>query len=180
MLNTEKKIRTESEVKAHIFDLQIDKVELPDGKEAYRDVIRHPGASCVVPLTDDGQVICVRQFRYPFLSETLEIPAGKLDKTDGETPLSCAERELKEETGAVAGRIEFLGEYWSSPAILDERIFMFLARDLTFGSMSPDEDEFIDSVKIPLKDLVEMIMEGKIPDGKTQTAVLKTLYKLGI
>ena len=76
--------------------------------------------------------------------------------------------------------MEFLGEYWSSPAILDERIFMFLARDLTFGSMSPDEDEFIDSVKIPLKDLVEMIMEGKIPDGKTQTAVLKTLYKLGI
>ena len=180
MPNIEKKIKTESEVKAHIFDLQIDKVALPNGKEAYRDVIRHPGASCVVPLTDENEVICVRQFRYPFLAETLEIPAGKLDRSDGETPLSCAERELKEETGALSERIEFIGEYWSSPAILDERIYMYLARDLRFGSMSPDEDEFIDTVRIPLKDLIDMIVKGEIQDGKTQAAILKTAFLLNL
>ena len=179
MPNTETKISGEYSYKAHIFDLEIDRVKLPDGKEAFRDVIRHPGACCVVPLTDDNEVICVKQFRYPFLTETLEIPAGKLDKRDGETPLSCAERELKEETGALAGRIEFIGEYWSSPAILDERIYMYLARDLSFGEMSPDEDEFIDVVKLPLKKLVDMVMNGEITDGKTQTALLKTALILG-
>ena len=178
MDKTETKISTEKTVKAHIFDLEIDTVRLPDGKTAPRDVIRHPGACCVVPLTDEGEIVCVRQFRYPFLTETLEIPAGKLDRTDGETPLSCAERELKEETGAKAGEMIFLGEYWSSPAILDERIYMYLARGLEFGEMSPDEDEFIDTVRYPLDTLLSMILDGKVPDGKTQAAVMKAALLL--
>ena len=180
MANTETRISTDKIVKAHIFDLEIDTVQLPDGKTAPRDVIRHPGASCVVPLTIDNEVICVKQFRYPFLSETIEIPAGKLDKTDGETPLSCAVRELKEETGASAAEISFHGEYWSSPAILDERIYMYLARNLSFGDQSLDDDEFIDVERIPIDKLVSMIINGDITDGKTQAAVLKTYILLGL
>lgn len=149
-------------------------VELPDGRQAYREILRHPGAVCVLPLTDSGEVICVRQFRFPFDRVLTELPAGKLNSPD-EDPLEAARRELREETGAIAGKIVPLGDLYPSVAIFDECIHLFLATDLTFGDTDPDEDEFLDVVRIPLDELAGQILRGEIPDAKTQTAVLKVI-----
>lgn len=148
-----------------------DTVRLPNGKEAVREVMRHPGAAAVVPLTDEGNVICVRQYRYPFSEVMLEIPAGKLDP--GEEPIACAQRELLEETGYQARELTPLGVYDPSVAVLDEKIHLFLARGLTFRAPNPDADEFLHVVELPLNALVDEILRGEVPDGKTQTAVLK-------
>lgn len=165
-----------------IFDGKVlhvykDNVTLPNGAPAFREYVKHIGAVCVVALTDEREVICVRQYRYPIASVLLEIPAGKLDFKE-EDPKEAALRELREETGAVCKDMTYLGVYLSSSAILDEKIHMFLAEDLTFGETDPDEDEFIETVKIPIDKLVEMIMRGDIPDGKTQAAVMRTAYLL--
>lgn len=149
-------------------------VELPDGREACREIVRHPGAVCVLPLTDEGEVICVRQFRYPFGKVLTEIPAGKLDSRD-EDPLEAAKRELREETGAIAGRMIFIGDLYPSVAIFDECIHMYLATDLTFGETDPDDDEFLDVLRIPIDELAEAVLRGEITDAKTQTAVLKAV-----
>lgn len=165
-----------------IFDGKIlhvykDDITLPDGKPAMREYVRHIGAVCVIPLTENNEVICVRQYRYPTASVMLEIPAGKLDSRD-EDPLEAALRELREETGARSARVTPLGVFYTSPAILDEKIHMFLAEELTFGETSPDEGEFVKVVKLPINELAEMIMRGEVPDGKTQAAVMKAVYLL--
>lgn len=157
-----------------VVELHKYTVELPDGKQAYREIVRHPGAVCVLPLTDEGEVICVRQFRYPFGRVLTELPAGKLDSRD-EEPVEAARRELREETGAVAGRIISLGDLYPSVAIFDECIHMYLATDLSFGETDPDEDEFLDVVRVPIDELAEQVLRGEITDAKTQTAVLKVL-----
>ena len=149
-----------------------DVICLPNGKEALREYNRHVGAVCIIPITDNGDVICVRQYRYAVGRDILEIPAGKLD-FPGEDPLHAALRELREETGATCEKITYLGEYLGSPAILDECIHMYMAEGLSFGEDDPDEDEFIESVRLPLSELVEMVMRGDIPDGKTQIAALR-------
>ncbi len=149
-----------------------DDVSLPDGRPAFRELIRHTGAVCVIPVTAEGEVICVRQYRYAVDRLMLEIPAGKLDSGD-EDPREAVLRELREETGARCGSLTYLGLYLGSPAILDEKIYMYLAEDLTFGETDPDEDEFIDTVRIPLSELADMVVRGEIADGKTQAAVLR-------
>lgn len=161
-----------------ILHVYKDDIVLPNGAPAFREYVRHIGAVCVLPLTAEGEVICVRQYRYPTASVMLEIPAGKLD-FKGEDPESAVRRELREETGAIAGRLTDLGFFYSSPAILDEKIHMYLAEELTFGETDPDEDEFIETVRIPLARFVEMVMNNEIPDCKTQAAVMKTAYLLG-
>lgn len=155
-----------------IVHLYRDTVTLPNGKPALREVIRHVGAVCVVPLTDEDEVICVRQFRYPHEKVLLEIPAGKLDSKDEDRP-SAALRELQEETGARCEKLTSLGRLLSTPAFVDEVIDMYLAEGLTFGDTSPDEDEFLNVVRIPLETMVDMILRGDITDAKTQAAVLK-------
>lgn len=155
-----------------VLHLYRDEVYIPNGQVSFREYCRHMGAVCVVPVTDEGEIICVRQYRYAVGRTVLEIPAGKLDSKD-EIPLEAAIRELREETGAVAKKITYMGEYFSSPAILDERIYMYLAEELEFGDTDPDEDEFIETVKIPVDELVGMIMRGEIIDGKTQAAVMR-------
>lgn len=152
-----------------------DDIALPDGKPAFREYIRHIGAVCVIPLTAENEVICVRQYRYAVGEVLLEIPAGKLD-FKGEEPAEAARRELREETGAVCGKLTYLGKYLGSPAILDECIHMYLAEELTFGETDFDEDEFLDIVRIPLSELTEAALAGKIPDGKTQAAVLRAAW----
>lgn len=155
-----------------VFRVEVSEVRLPNGAKARRDVVRHPGAVCVLPITKDGDVLLVRQWRAGYRGVTLEIPAGKLDP--GETDMcEAAERELREETGAVAGRMISLGDYYGSPAILEERIAMYLAEDLTFGETDFDEDEFLAPVRMTLDDLVHEVLEGHIPDGKTQVAALR-------
>ena len=155
-----------------VLHLYRDDISLPDGKSAFREYCRHIGAVCVIPITDEGEVICVRQYRYPYGEVLLEIPAGKLD-FKGEIPDDAVRRELREETGATSGKLTYLGKFYSSPAILDECIHMYMAEELTFGDTDPDEDEFIESVRIPLPELVEMVMRGEVPDGKTQIAALR-------
>ena len=159
-----------------IVHLYKDDVTLPNGKTAVREVIRHQGAVCVVAIDNEENIYLVKQFRYPFNDIITEIPAGKLDA--GETPLEGAERELREETGIVANNYLYLGELYTSPAFLDEVIHMYLATDLTFVEQDPDEDEFVEVEKIKLNDFVKEIMNGKIPDSKTQTAVLKAYLSL--
>ncbi len=174
---TEKRVSSTevfSGVLLHVFS---DDIQLPNGSFSKREYIRHKGAACVVPLTDEGEVIMVRQFRYPFGRVLLEVPAGKLDSVS-EDPIDAAMRELKEETGASAREIVPLGAFYPTCAYSDEIIYMYLAKGLDFGEMSPDDDEFIAPEKIPLEDLVRDVMAGKIADGKTQAALLKAYLYL--
>ena len=157
----------------HVFK---DTVKLPNGHSATREVIRHVGAVGVVPLTDDGKVIVERQFRYPLNRVITEIPAGKLDSPT-EDRLSAAKRELEEETGYTAKDWLDLGDYYPAAAYCDERITLYLARGLEAGIRHLDEDEFLNFEAVPLTELVEDVMAGRITDGKTQTAVLK-VWKL--
>ena len=174
----ETKVSREDIFEGHIVHLVKDNVTLPNGAAATREVCLHNGAVCVVPITDDGDIIMERQFRYPFDEVIWEIPAGKLDK--GETDeLSAAARELREETGYTAENYTFIGYIYPSPAILSEKIAMYVATGLHKGEQNLDEDEFLDVVKVPFDEVVKMIMENKIPDGKTQTAVLKAKILLG-
>ncbi len=155
-----------------VLHVYVDDINLPNGGVGFREYIKHIGAVAVLPLTDDGNVICVRQYRYAVAEVTTEIPAGKLDAPD-EDPREAALRELREETGARCKELTYLGTYLASPAILDEKINLYLARGLDFGETDPDEDEFIDVVQIPLSEMVERVMKGEILDGKTQLAILK-------
>ena len=162
----------------YIVHLVKDTVELPNGAKATREVALHHGAVCVVPVTDEGEIIMERQFRYPFDEVIWEIPAGKLDKDEFDH-LEAAKRELREETGYTAETYTFIGELYPSPAILSENIHMYIATGLRKGEQELDEDEFLDVVKVPFNKVVEMILNGEIPDAKTQTAVLKAKLVLG-
>lgn len=169
-------VSSEEIYKGKIVHLFRDTVRLPDGKTAVREVMRHPGAVAVVPVDEAGNVSLVRQYRYPFSEALLEIPAGKLDA--GEEPENCARRELEEETGLAAEQWMPLGLYYPSVAVLDEKIHLFLARGLTQKNSHPDEDEFLRVEKLPLETLVQSILDGSVPDGKTQAAVLKAWHRM--
>ena len=167
----EKKLSSRQIFDGVVVKLYVDDVELPNGKKSVREVVRHPGAVCVVPVTDEGEVIMVRQFRYAFNQVLLEVPAGKLEPN--EDPLDAARRELEEESGVVADRVDFMGELYTTVAFTDEKIYTYIATGLTFKDSHPDEDEFVEVVKIPLSTLVKMVMDGEIKDSKTQVAILK-------
>ena len=158
--------------KGRIINLRCDDITLPDGKEAKREVVEHPGGVCVLPLTDNDEIIFVRQYRYPYSEILLEIPAGKRDSKEEDT-LECGKRELREETGATAEKYTFLGELYPSPGYVGEIIYMYMAENLSFGETNPDEDEFVETVKIPFEKALEMVMNGEIKDAKTQAAILK-------
>lgn len=168
----EKQISREEIFDGAVLHVVKDKILLPDGNTSFREFCLHKGAVAVVPVTDENEVILVRQFRYAHHREFLEIPAGKFDFI-GEDPLEAAKRELEEETGARAERYTDLGILDTTPALIDEKIHMFLAEGLSFGESHPDEDEFLSVERIPLSELVDMVMAGKIRDGKTQIAILK-------
>ena len=155
-----------------IVHLYVDCVSLPNGESSVREYVKHVGAVAVLPLTDEGEVICVRQYRYAHGCVLTEIPAGKLDSPD-EDRVSAALRELREETGAHCDRLTHLGLFRSTPAILNEKIDLYLAEGLTFGETDPDEDEFLEVVRIPLSELVDRVLRGEITDGKTQVAILQ-------
>lgn len=174
----EKQLSSELIFDGKVVHLYCDKIELPNGKEATREYVKHIGAVCVLPVTKEGDAILVRQYRYAIGRMLLEIPAGKLDSKD-EIPEEAVRRELREETGAVCKKLTYMGKYFSSPAILDECIYMYLAEELEFGETDPDDDEFLEVVRIPLYKLADMIVSGEIIDGKTQAAVMKAIYILG-
>ena len=168
----EKTLSSKTLFDGKVIHLHLDDILLPDGKIGFREYCTHNGAVCVIPLDSDGNVICVRQYRYAIGKPLLEIPAGKLDSPE-ENPDDAVRRELREETGASSEKITFLGLYYGSPALLNEKIYMYLAEDLSFGDSSPDEDEFLEVIRIPLKKMVDMVLNGEIEDGKTQSAVLR-------
>ena len=155
-----------------VVHLYVDQIRLPDGRPAFREYARHIGAVCVLPLYADGTVSCVRQYRYAHGQVLTEIPAGKLD-SKSEDHAEAVLRELREETGCTCGKLTYLGPLYSSPAILDEKIDMYLAEELTEGETDFDEDEFIAPLRIPLEELVDEVMAGRIPDAKTQAAVMR-------
>lgn len=153
-----------------IFNVNRLRVELPDGRKAVRDVVRHPGAVAIVALTDDGRICLVRQYRTSLARVTIEIPAGKLDP--GEDPLTCAHRELREETGMEADQMAFLTTIATSDGFTDELIHIYMATGLHFVESSPDEDEFINVDLVPLPDLIDAVLDGRIEDCKTVTGAL--------
>lgn len=173
----EKQLASENVFKGHLLDVYSDKIELPNGNTSVREYIKHVGAACVVPIDSDGNIIIERQFRYPFHKVLTEIPAGKLDSKE-EPHLEAALRELREETGYSAEKMVYLGEYLPTCAYSDEVIHMYLASGLTKGEQQLDDDEFVGVEKMPLKEAVKEIMNGNIPDGKTQTAILKAYLYL--
>lgn len=169
----EEKISSELLFEGRVLTLWRDVVRLPNGKEATREVVHHGGAVAVIPLLADGRVLMERQYRYAQGRTVFEIPAGKLDSPD-EDPVDAALRELREETGASAGKITPLGILVPSVAILTEKIYMYLAEDLSFGEKELDEDEFLSVEAVPLEMLLDMVMRGELQDSKTQVAVMKT------
>lgn len=174
----EKKVSSENVFDGVLLHVYKDKIELPNGNEAVREYIKHQGAVCVVPLTDEMEVVAVKQYRYPIGRVTIEIPAGKLDA--GENILDAAKRELSEETGVESADIEYMGRLYPSVAYTDEIIHMYVAKNLVYGEAHTDDDEFLNVVKIPLKDFVQMVMDGQIQDSKTMAAILKVARMYGV
>lgn len=165
-------IESEKIYEGKILDFYRDVVRLPNGHTAPRELVRHNGAVAIVPLLDDGRVIVEKQFRYPHDEVIVEIPAGKLDGPD-EIPEEAARRELREETGIEAKELIPLGPFYPTAAYSTETIWMYLAKGLTFGEQKLDDDEFLNVETVPLDALVKDILDGKVPDGKTQAAILR-------
>ncbi len=176
---TEETLERRVTFEGKIINMRQDTVLLENGKTALRDVVEHPGGVCVLPLTEAGEVIMVKQFRYPYQEILLEIPAGKLEP-GGEDPLTCGKRELEEETGMIAEEYLFLGRLYPSPGYCEEVIHIYLAKGLHPGKQHPDEDEFLEVYKIPFQTVLEEVMAGNITDAKTQVAVLKTARLLNL
>ena len=174
----EKTISSETVFKGNIVELRVDRIELPDGRPARREVIAHPGGVAILPYHDDGTVTVVRQFRYPFGRVVTELPAGKLER--GEDHRVCARRELEEETGLTAGTLTYLGCLLASPGYSDEVLHMYLARDLKTGECLPDQDEFLERERVPFETLMEQVMRGELQDAKTVAALMKTKLLLGL
>ena len=152
------------------IDLELLTIRPPDGREALREVVRHPGAVVILPITDDGQVVFVRNVRVAIGQVLLELPAGTLDK--GESPADCAARELTEETGFTAGRIEPLIDFFTSPGVLSERIWAFVATGLAAGETELDAGEQLVNELIPYDVAVGLCVDGAIHDGKTIATLL--------
>lgn len=172
----EQTISSELAHKGGILEVYSDTVLLENGKQASRDVIRHPGGVCVVAVNEKKEVYFVKQFRYPHKKVLLEIPAGKLEY--GEDPLECGKRELREEAGFTADKFESLGCLYPTPAYDTEIIYMYLASGLHKSQQHLDEDEFLDVLTIPLDKAVKMVMNNEIEDAKTQLALLKAALLL--
>ncbi len=158
-----------------VVNLDVDTIQYPDGSTGELEMIRHPGAAAVLPFASDPRgtdptVLLIRQYRYAAGGPLLEVPAGRLDP--GEEPAACARRELREEVGVTAGRVERLTTIWTTPGFTDERIHLFWAAELTAGDHAREPDEFIEVVPTPLSQTLALVRGGEICDGKTVAAIL--------
>jgi len=162
--------------KGPILEVHLDRVRLPNGQVADLEIVRHPGAAAVVPLHADGRVRLIRQYRYAAAGFILEVPAGKLDP--GEGPEACALREIQEEAGLRAGRLHDLGFILTTPGFTDERIHLFVATALEPVPATPEEDEIITTLDLPLESTLDLIARGAITDGKTLCALMRTEQEL--
>ncbi len=155
--------------KGRVVHLTVEEILLPNGHRMEIEIIRHPGASAVVPLTDEGEVILIRQYRHAVGGYIYEVPAGKLDA--GEPPEVCAARELTEEAGVVAGRLSRLASIVTTPGFTDEVIHLYLAEELTPAKTAHESDEVITLLRRPLAETLAMIARGEITDGKSICAL---------
>ena len=171
METKEKTIRKVYVFRGRILTVRNDDALMPNGDVRGREVVEHPGGVCVLPIQDDGSVLLVEQFRYPYMEDVLEAPAGKLEP--GEDPFEAAKRELREETGMVATEWFDLGWDYPSPGYTNEIIRLYAARGLSDVGQKLDDDEFLETFRLPLTEAVRQIMAGEIPDGKTQLGILR-------
>jgi len=166
----EKKITSRLVFKGKILKLFFDRVRLPNGSVATREKVSHPGAVAVVPVTENGEIILVKQYRYPLGKILVEIPAGKLDSN--EPPEVCAARELHEETGIVGGKLTELLTIYASPGFSDEKMYIYLATEFVQKDNNPDHDEFLYIFKEKINICLKMINEGSITDAKSIIGIL--------
>ncbi len=171
----EERIGGEVLFKGRMLRVERDTVRLPNGLETSREVIRHPGAVAVIALQDQ-QVLLVRQYRYAIAQETLEIPAGKIDPE--EPPLDCAIRELREETG-YRGTMEHVSTFYTTPGFTDEVMHLYLAQDLVWDPLTPDDDEFIGVERIPWVEAVQKAQRSEFNDAKTILGILLVNGRIG-
>lgn len=171
-------VRSRRIYEGRVVHLRVDAVRLPDGREVDREVVEHPGAAAVVPLTDREEVLMVRQYRYAVGQTLLELPAGTLEPS--EAPLACAVRELAEEIGVTAGRWDPLAVLFYSPGFLTEVMHLFLATDLTEGQPRTGPDEFLTIERIPLPEAVERVRRGEVRDAKSVAGLLLVARMKGI
>jgi ADP-ribose pyrophosphatase len=160
------------------INFRVDTVRLPNGMIATREFIAHPGAVGIIPFVDRETIVMVRQYRHPVGQVTLELPAGKIDKR--ETPLTCARRELAEETGYTAGKMKPLLNYWPTPAFSDEVLHLYKAENLKPGKMLTDEDEFLECTTVPFKKALKMVLNGELRDSKTIICILACAVEKGL
>ncbi|MDK2918916.1 MAG: ADP-ribose pyrophosphatase [Candidatus Petromonas sp.] len=167
---TERTIKTDKIYQGKIINLRVDTVELPDKKYSKREIVEHPGAVAIVPITNNNKIIMVKQYRKPVEETLLEVPAGKLEIN--EEPIECAKRELLEETGYKSEDLEYILSFYTSPGFSNESISIYTARNLVKDIAQPDEDEYIEIQEYEIDELIKMIQEGNIKDAKTIISIL--------
>ncbi len=168
----EETIRSETKFRGRIIHVRLDDVRLEDGSESKREIVDHPGGVTVAALTENNELLMVRQFRYAYQKAILELPAGKLEP--GEDPFEAVRREQLEETGTTAEEYIFLGEVYPTPGYCNEIIRLWACRITGYGNQKLDEGEFLEVERIPLEKAVDMVMNNEIEDSKTQIGILKT------
>lgn len=170
----EKVTNVENVFKGHVIELNVETVTLPDGRKATREIVRHQGAVGVIAITPEDKIVLIRQWRAPLGKVTLEIPAGKIELKEKQTPLQTALRELNEETGYQAQSLELLTEFYSSPGFADEKMYLYHAVGLSKAKekLAQDDDEFLEIVELDLKQVNEAIARKEICDAKTLMAIL--------
>lgn len=170
MKNFEEKTLSSKQIyQGKVVNLQVDEVKLPNGNTSSREIVKHPGAVAVIVVTDENKLLLVRQFRKALEKTIYEIPAGKLEI--GEDPASSAKRELEEETGYIAEKLEKITGFYTSPGFADEYIHLFRASPIKLGEVSLDEDEFVEKVELSLDECLAKIESGEICDAKTIYAI---------
>jgi ADP-ribose pyrophosphatase len=167
---TEHTLDSRDEYRGRLLHVKKDRVRLPDGAESTREYIVHPGAAVIIPVFENGDILLERQHRYPLRRDFIELPAGKFDPD--ETELACAQRELQEETGYVAERWSELPTFYPCIGYANERLVYFLAEGLTYSGENMDDDEFLEILRVPLKEAIAMIGDGRIDEAKTVMGLL--------
>ncbi|HEX6305807.1 MAG TPA: NUDIX hydrolase [Anaerolineales bacterium] len=162
-------LKTETIYRGKVFDVRRDEVRLPNGRQASLDIVEHNSSVALLPVDDEGQIWFVRQYRHPVLAELLELPAGVME--EDESPEACARREVREETGMAAARLQKVGEFYLAPGYSTEYMYVFVARDLSPAPLPGDDDEFISVEKIAVEKAYEMAERGEFRDSKTVAAL---------
>jgi ADP-ribose pyrophosphatase len=163
-------LRSEIVYPGRAFTIRSDTLRLPDGRETKLDIVEHVGSVIIIPLDADGHLLFVRQYRHAAGLDLLELPAGTLD--EGEAPEVCAQREIREETGMAAGKLELMGGFFLAPGYSTEYMHVYLATELYIDPLEADADEFLSVERVPLEEVLAKCVRGEIPDAKTLAAFM--------